>query len=229
MRLALTLMLLFAAGCGVTTVDESGLALEERGEAIDGIVFVHGINGSGSDWDTMVERFKADGWPAERLIARAYSDGKWGCNTRNAEELAQWVDELAASGAQRIAIVAHSMGGLSSRYYLQRLGGTQKVATFITLGTMHHGLFASCLSPVKVCVWQELCLAGDFIKDLNTLPTTPGSTRWVSIFSTGDEIVSAQSSRLKGAHNIQLEGLGHDGPKGLQDSDEVYQRVLESL
>ena len=229
MRFALGLILLFAAGCGVTNVDESGLALEEPSEAIDGIVFVHGINGSGADWDTMVERFKADGWPAERLIARSYSDGKWGCNTSNAEELAQWVDELAASGAQRIAIVAHSMGGLSSRYYLQRLGGTEKVATFITLGTMHHGLFASCLSPVKVCVWQELCLAGDFIKDLNALPATPGPTRWVSIFSTDDEIVSAESSRLEGAKNIQLEGLGHDGPKGLQDTDEVYQRVLESL
>lgn len=229
MRLVLGLIILFASACGVTNVDENALALEVSGGAIDGIVFVHGINGSGADWDTMVERFKADGWPAERLIARGYSNEKWGCNTSNASELAQWVDELAASGAKRIAIVAHSMGGLSSRYYLQRLGGAEKVATFITLGTMHHGLFASCLSPVKVCVWQELCLAGDFLKDLNARPATPGPTRWVSIFSTGDEIVSAQSSRLVGAQNIQLEGLGHDGPRGLQDTEEVYRQVKESL
>ncbi len=104
----------------------------DAGLGIDGIVFVHGINGSAGDWNTMVDRFRNDGWPADQLIARAYSDPRWGCNGTNANQLSGWVQELSGRGATRIAIVAHSMGGLSSRYYLQRLGGTSSVALLVT-------------------------------------------------------------------------------------------------
>lgn len=229
------LLLLLAPACELSpaeaTASVDGITDSSSVDAgpVDGIVFVHGISGDGSNWDTMVERFKSDGWPAERLIARSYSDPRWGSNARNAEELAGWVQELADSGATRIAVVAHSMGGLSSRYYLQRLGGTSSVAVFITLGTMHHGLASSCLSPVAVTVWQELCLAGTFITNLNLTPATPGPTKWVSIYSTSDGIIAADSSRLAGAQNIELEGLSHDGAKGLQDSALVYQHVKDSL
>lgn len=221
---------LLTAACGSATPDDpessAGLA---SGLPIDGIVFVHGMSGSGADWDTLVARFERDGWPADRLIARAYADPGWGSNLDNAAQLAQWVQELADRGAQHIAVVAHSMGGLSSRYYLQRLGGTASVDVFVTLGTMHHGLLSPCLSPVAVPVWQELCLAGAFLADLNATPATPGPTRWVSIFSSGDLIVSTGSSRLSGAQNIEFEGIGHDGARGFQRSEKVYQRLKDAL
>src|SRR5437764_4922920 len=44
----------------------------------------------------------------------------------------------AASGAARIAIVAHSMGGLVARAWM-RTHGRARVARLITLGTPHHG------------------------------------------------------------------------------------------
>ena len=210
-------------------VDAGTTMSPDAGPGIDGIVFVHGINGSLTDWNTMVDRFKNDGWPADRLIARTYSDPRWGCNGTNANQLSGWVQELAGRGATRIAIVAHSMGGLSSRHYLQRLGGTSSAVVFITLGTMHHGLSNSCLSPLPVCVWQELCQSGPFITGLNTAPATPGPTKWVSIFSTGDTTVPVASSQLIGAQNIQLTGLTHDGVNGLQNSPLVYQHVKDSL
>lgn len=213
---------------GIDAGIDAGLPAD-AGLGIDGIVFVHGINGSGSDWNTMVDRFKADGWPDNRLIARAYSDPRWGCNGMNATQLAQWVQEIQGRGATRIAVIAHSMGGLSSRHYLQRLGGTSEVVVFITLGTMHHGLSTSCLNPLPVCVWQELCETGPFITGLNTAPATPGPTRWVSIFSTGDQTVPVASSQLIGAQNIQLTGLSHDGANGLQNSPLVYQHVKDSM
>lgn len=215
-------VLFFTAACGAASSDSPIVS----GPPIDGIVFVHGISGAGSDWDTLVQRFEADGWPADRLIARSYADPKWGSNTDNAAQLAQWVQELSERGAQHIAVVAHSMGGLSSRYYLQRLGGAASVDVFVTLGTMHHGLLSPCLCPVPVKVWGELCLAGRFITELNALPTTPGPTQWVSIFSSGDLVVSTDSSRLAAAQNIELSGVGHEG---FLKSDEVYQRLKEAL
>lgn len=220
---------LFSAACGSPALDPDSSAGLTSGAPIDGIVFVHGIAGAGSNWDPMIERFEQDGWPADRLIARSYADPGWGSNVDNAAQLAQWVQELSERGASHIAVVAHSMGGLSSRYYLQRLGGTASVDVFVTLGTMHHGLLSSCLSPVAVTVWQELCLAGPFLTDLNTAPATPGPTRWVSIFSSGDAVVGPDSSRLRGAQNIELEGIGHDGAQGFQRSALVYQRLQDAL
>lgn len=224
----LGLMLLLVPACGPTSAAGAESA-RSADEPVDGIVFVHGIAGSGADWNTLVERFRRDGWPEDRLIAGSLSDPTWASNKRNAEQIDQWVKELSERGAQRIAVVAHSMGGLSSRYFLQRVGGTSRVAVFVTLGTMHHGLFSSCLSPVPVRPWQELCAWGSFLADLNKAPATPGPTRWVSIFSSDDAIVSPGSSRLEGAQNIELEGIGHDGANGFQRSALVYERLKHAL
>ena len=224
----LTVLLLIVAGCGATVAPDE-LTADPDAPRIDGIVFVHGINGSGSNWDTMIERFKAEGWPEDRLLAGSYKDASWGCNGTNALELSDWVNTLKARGAQHVAIVAHSMGGLSSRYYLQRLGGTGSVDTIVTLGTMHHGLLTACLSPVDVCVWKEICAAGLFLADLNTAPATPGPTKWVSIFGSADAIVPPESSRLFGAINVEVEGIGHDGQKGLQFDGSVYEKVKAAL
>lgn len=226
MRSARWCLLVLLAACGPGPAPTDSTTQPHTGTAIDGIVFVHGISGSGSDWDEVVQHFVDDGWPADRLIARSYEDPKWGSNTSNANQLALWVQELSARGAQHIAVVAHSMGGLSSRFYLQRLGGTSSVETFITLGTMHHGLLSPCLSPVHVKVWDELCVAGTFITSLNSAPATPGPTRWVSMFSDSDMIVSTDSARLPDAQNIEFQKLGHEG---LLKSDEVYQRLKEQL
>lgn len=227
--LPLALIILSVAGCGPVSFEEGALEADPTREAIDGIVFVHGISGSEKDWRTMRARFEADGFPEDRLIARSYADPTWACNTSNAETLRGWVQELKDRGARHVAIIAHSMGGLSARYYVQRLGGSASVDTFITLGTMHHGILSPCLSPVQGCTWKELCAAGTFLADLNSAPATPGPTRWVSIFSSADAIVPAKSSRLAGAWNIELEGLAHDGKKGLQESEAVYQRVKSAL
>jgi pimeloyl-ACP methyl ester carboxylesterase len=167
--------------------DSTVLPWEDRA-----VLFVHGINGSAADWDPMIARFEADGWPRERLVAHTFPDPAWGCNATNAELIGGWLEELrGATGATRVSLVAHSMGGLSSRYFVRNLGGSAWVDTFVTLGTMHHGLRSSCLSPLPVCVWQELCATGAFMTDLNTPPVTPGPTRWASIYSESDGTVPA--------------------------------------
>lgn len=226
--LACILALVCATACGVTAGEDTQVPAAKSAAPIDGVVFVHGIKGSAADWAVMVERFKADGWPEDRLIANSFTDPEWGCNTLNAAQLASWVDELKSRGATRIAIVAHSMGGLSSRYFIKNFANDE-VAVFTTLGTMHHGLRSPCFSPVPVCVWKELCSSGAFIRELNEAPATPGPARWTSIFSDADETVPSSSSELEGATNVLVPGLAHAGPNGLQDSEAVYQVVSSTL
>ncbi len=66
-----------------------------------------------------------------------------------ARQLAEQVDRL---GADRVNIVAHSMGGLDARYAIAALGIGPRVASLTTIGTPHHGtpladLGASLLLP----------------------------------------------------------------------------------
>jgi triacylglycerol lipase len=122
------------------------------------------------------------------------------------------------------------MGTLSSRYYVKHLGGQDEVNTYVTLGGMHHGLASPCWSPVRPCVWEELCERGAFIADLNADPATPGRLRWVSMYGTADRTVPNRSSHLEGAENLEFPGVEHDGPRGLLQAPEVYaevRRVLE--
>jgi len=55
---------------------------------------------------------------------------------RRAEQLAE---QLAAIDAERVNIIAHSMGGIDARYAITRLGMQDRVASLTTIGTPHYG------------------------------------------------------------------------------------------
>lgn len=98
-------------------------------------VFVHGVNGSSANYATMIARLVADGWPADHLFAFDAADPKWGCNLDNAAAIKQLVEHaMDVTGQARVDLVAHSMGTLSSRYYVKNLGGKDVVNTYVTLG-----------------------------------------------------------------------------------------------
>jgi triacylglycerol lipase len=196
------------------------------------VVFVHGINGGPANFDTMAGRMADSGWPVEYLFFFEAEDPSWGCNVDNAEMIRQLVESVQAQTCQpRVDIVAHSMGTISSRYYIKNLGGVDEVNTYVTLGGQHHGLVEPCWAPdfLNVCVWQELCETGDFIAQLNEDPATPGDLHWVSMYGTADTTVPNESSFLEGAENIEFEGVEHDGPNGLVEVEEVFLEVLRVL
>ena len=54
--------------------------------------------------------------------------------------IAERVEELADDhGCERIDVIGHSEGGISGRYYVQRLNGSRRVSRLVTLGTPHRG------------------------------------------------------------------------------------------
>ena len=216
-----------APDAGVSQVD-SGVADSGSAEVPDPVLFVHGINPGADDFAVMKARLVDAGWPANRLFSRKFSDPSWGCNKDNASTIAGWVaDALAATGATRVDLVAHSMGSLSSRYFMKHLGGPGRVRTYLTLGGMHHGLSSSCASPLDVCVWKELCSTGPFVADLNESgPNALGPTKWISISSTDDGTVPAASSTVYGAENIVFSGISHVGLLTAPNVQAEVERVL---
>src|SRR3954463_6783353 len=82
--------------------------------AHDPILFVHGWNSSSSTWNTMVSRFQADGWTASELNNWSYNWHQ--SNATTASQIQTKVNQiLASTGATKVDIISHSMGGLSSR------------------------------------------------------------------------------------------------------------------
>lgn len=69
----------------------------------------------------------------------ADTDG-FGTIESNAEQLKSFIERvLAETGAEKVNIIAHSKGGLDSKYMITELGMEDKVASLTTLCTPHKG------------------------------------------------------------------------------------------
>nr|BFE81254.1 hypothetical protein GCM10020093_038550 [Planobispora longispora] len=75
---------------------------------------------------------------------------------------------LQATGAEKVAIVGHSLGGVVPRAYMRFDGGAGKVAELITLGAPHHKITKEL---GKSCGWETVCdelrSDSDLMKALN--------------------------------------------------------------
>ena len=113
----------------------------------------------------------------------------------------------AATGSARIAVVAHSMGGLVARAWM-RSHGRARVARLITLGTPHHGTALANLGLGENAAQMRRGAA--WLRALDS-SEDPGSRALItSIYTHHDNIVSPQtSSELAGARNIAFGGIGH--------------------
>jgi triacylglycerol lipase len=173
------------------------------------VLFVHGYNGAGSNWNTMADRFRADGWPSSHLHQWTYDSRQ--SNTVTAEQLSAEVDGLlAATGATEVDIVSHSMGGLSSRYYLKNLDGISKVDAWVSLGGPNHGTDTANSCFDTSCT--EMRIGSSFLTSLNSGDETPGSPRYATWRSPCDTVINPDSSvSLSGAANTRTACLTHSG------------------
>ena len=184
------------------------VAMPTAAAAHDPIVFVHGYTGNGSNWSTMIDRFRAAGWTAAELPPPlTYSSST--SNRNVAQTVATEVNRvLGAAGAAKVDIVTHSMGGLSSRWFLKYLGGSAKVDDWVSLAGPNHG------SNWAYGCWTTPCLEmrpnSTFLRDLNAGDETPGTTNYGTWRSPCDELVSPSSSTsLSGATNTQTACISH--------------------
>lgn len=129
-----------------------------------------------------------------------------------AVRLGRAVEELCEeTGYERIHVVGHSMGGLIARYYVQRLGGDERVHTLVTLGSPHSGTRPAKYLPHPLV--RQLRPESDVIREL-TEPAPGCRTRFVSIWSDLDQlIIPKQSGKIEhpdlGARNVFVRGVGH--------------------
>lgn len=131
---------------------------------------------------------------------------------RLAAQLACHVDRaLAATGAPKVHIVAHSMGGLLTRYAIRNLGLDGKVDKVITLGSPHLGSKLAGMLPAHGNV-PQMRYHSAFLDELAAGGLTPGAgVQYYSIYSEFDNFVlPVHSAVLDGsAQNIHVPYHGH--------------------
>ncbi len=112
----------------------------------------------------------------------------------------------AGSGAARVMLVGHSMGGLAARVYLRRHGDAH-VARVVTLATPHHGTIFGKLGHSRNA--RQMAKGSRFIAQL----AGDDRGRWArfTTVATRDDnlVIPRASPLLPGARQIEIDGVGH--------------------
>lgn len=112
-----------------------------------------------------------------------------------AQQVADLIDRTFLPD-QPIDLLGFSMGGLVSRYYLQRLGGLERVQRFISISAPHNGTIAGYFSQRTGCMQMQP--DSEFIKDLNRDVDRLRSLNLTSIWTPFDLIILPPSSSQLG-------------------------------
>jgi len=157
----------------------------------DPIIFVHGYSGSTIvNFTSMIQRFKNAGYPSNRLHYYTYNSFK-GVKA-GAQTLKNKVAQvLASTGKSKVDIIAHSMGGLVSRYYMKKLGGSSKVDQLVNVASPHKGT-----------AWAYVDFFSQAGKDMrpgsSVLNSINGYYPGLNLWSSCDEIIIPNSSARVG-------------------------------
>src|SRR5262249_46604110 len=94
-----------------------------------------------------------------------------------------------------IDLLGFSMGGVVSRYYVQRLGGIERVRRFITISSPHHGTHWARARdlPGYLHMRPDSPLLADLNRDVDMLSRLNFTSMWTPLDLM---IVPPQSSRL---------------------------------
>ena len=167
------------------------------------ILLIHGYQCNRGYWLWLRRRLERAGWQVATIsLAPVFNDidGYVGQVSQRIE------DVCAATGAEQVMLVGHSMGGLVSRAYLRKQGDA-RVAKLVTLGSPHHGSQLAKLGMGEN--GRQMGPGSAWLTAINAPGAVP-LPQTVSIYSCHDNYVMPQdSSLLEGAKILPLAGLGH--------------------
>jgi triacylglycerol lipase len=183
----------------LAALDSLGSATVPTPSAQAPVVLVHGIYASSRDLTRMARHLRTQG---REVFTPDLSpaNGQVGLDEL-ARQLADFTE--AHLPGRKFDLVGFSMGGLVSRYYLQRLGGLQHVEHFITIAAPHHGTMMANMhfGPGG----RQMRPGSDFLRELARDVDQLGSVKFTSFYTPLDlVIVPARSSEMANANNVRI-------------------------
>ena len=167
------------------------------------LLLIHGYQCNRGFWIELRNRLTRAGWQ----VATISLDPVFNDIDGYVEQVSRRIEDVcAATGADKVMLVGHSMGGLVSRAYLRKQGNA-RVAKLVTLGSPHRGSHLAKLGLGEN--GRQMVPGSAWLAALNAPGAVP-LPQTVSIYSCHDNYVMPQdSSLLEGAKIVPLAGLGH--------------------
>ncbi len=169
------------------------------------VLLIHGIFDTQAIFKTMTSYLSQRGWEVHCLNLIP-NDGRLGLE-RLAQQVADYINHRFSS-EQPVDLVGFSMGGIVSRYYVQRLGGIERIQRLITISSPHHGTLTGYLYPTLAA--SQMRSNSPFLQDLNQDLETLDRINFTSIWTPYDGmIVPAQSSQMPVGQEFTVNVLVH--------------------
>jgi triacylglycerol lipase len=174
------------------------------------VILVHGFKDTSAKMQPMARYIRTAGWEVHTPTL----EPSWGQATIEdlAQQLADYLDANIAQD-QRVDLVGFSMGGIVCRYYLQRMGGLERVGRFISISTPHRGTVMANLVPhgfLRRPGITQLTLNSVFLQELNKDAAALGRIRFTSLWTPLDlMILPASSSRMKVGRDMTMWVAAH--------------------
>jgi len=171
------------------------------------VFLVHGIIDRADIFNAMRAFLEAEGWTVYALDL-VPNDGRAGIDVL-AQQLAGFIDRQV--GRDRpIDLIGFSMGGLVSRYYVQRLGGLARVERFISICAPNHGTLLAFGMPILKGI-RQMCPNSAFLKDLNSTAIEQlGQIDYTSLWTPSDlMILPADSAKMPVGRNLAIPAPMH--------------------
>lgn len=161
-----------AAATGATAVGLStvGAAAAEGPPGDEPVLLVNGYGDTeDTPWWPVLESYFADVGYAEEDVHRLDIGDIPGTTVDSPTEYADLVKQRLAAISDDygsdVDIVAHSMGGLDSRWAIEKQGAARYVDDLVTLGTPHQGTYAAYLG-VLTEGGRNMIPGSDFLTEL---------------------------------------------------------------
>lgn len=170
------------------------------------LLLIHGIDDTAKVFDKMTAYLRDCGWSDIHALDLIPNNGDLGLETL-ALQIKAYIN-LYLSSVPKIDVVGFSMGGIISRYYIQRLGGVEKVRNFITLSSPHNGTWIGYFRYNLGA--RQMRPHSTFLQALNQSLEDLQRINFVSVWTPYDlMIVPSHSSYLPVGTMIQIPVLAH--------------------
>ncbi|MET9490236.1 alpha/beta fold hydrolase [Nocardia sp. NPDC006630] len=223
-RIARSIVVMLCVAMGLVSGHATATA---GGDSRNPVLVIGGIYADQARLETLRAWLGSRGYTAYSMVLLGNPTGTAAISD-SAQALADKVADIRSqTGAQRVDLVGHSMGGLAQRDYVKFLGGLDSVGVYVDYGTPEQGddLGSVCSAVSPGC--RDLVPGSPFLTRLNADPAVPPGLTAYHFFS---ESAGAEKNSLPGATNASIQSFcpGRTVSHGEEPIDGALQELIDA-
>lgn len=215
-----------AAALGLSAVGAASASDTRPGD--EPVLLVNGYSDTEDTpwWDALESYFREVGYPDES-IHRADLGDVPGTTVNSPTEYAKVVEgrleAISNEHGSEVDIVAHSMGGLDSRWAIEKRDAAKYVDDLVTLGTPHQGTYVAYFGALTDG-GRDMIPGSEFLEALNDGTLAEG-VEYLALWSSADELIDPDEYASLPDPEAESVDVAHSENSGYQEHIQlVYDR-----